>query len=226
MSKKLFFLAFALLTCNALFSQDPFNLDDSNNRDKPFRIAAGVKVGGGLATATDPTVITTAYPAGYTIDFKNGLALQAGAVGNIHFGRREKDISPGGTGWTGLQAEVLYGYRSIGTENGSLGMHCIEIPVLFQVYPITALAIEAGATFVSVLKCSPESLQFNGFSLNTGQFVGSNDIMISAGVSYKIPAGLMFGIRYNLGTSSLAGNFDSKVSSLMASFAYLFTFGK
>lgn len=218
MCKKLFFLAFALLLCNVLFSQDPIPTVGSN-RDKSFRISAGIKVGGGMVVPTDPT--TTNYP----IDFKNGPAFQSGAVGNIHFGRRT-DSSPGGTGWLGIQAEVLYGYRSIGTEQAPLTMHCVEIPVLLQVYPIPNLAINMGTTFVRTLKCSPEWLQFDNFVLNTSQLAGNSDVMLTFGASYWILEGLLIDFRYNLGTSAMAGNFDSKVSSLTASIAYVFNIVK
>lgn len=225
MRKILFFLAFALLSCNALFSQDDFyrpsNLKD---RDNPFRIAAGVKVGGGLAMATDPTVVTTNYPTGYDIDFKNRFAFQVGAVANMHFGRRQ-DSSPGGTGWLGAQAEVLYGIRTIGTEKGTtLKMHCLEIPVLFQVYPIPALAIEVGPTFTKTLKCTPDQLQLDDIALNTGKLSGS-DIMLTAGIAYKTPINLMVDFRYDIGLFTLAGNLESKVSSAMVSVAYLFNIG-
>ena len=174
---------------------------------------------------TDPTIVTPAYPSGYVLDFKNGLALQAGVVGNIHFGRRQ-DSSPGGTGWFGAEAEVLYGLRTLGAEQESLTMHCVEIPVLLQVYPIPSLAIEAGATFVKYLKCAPERLQIGEQAINISQFGEASDVMLSIGANYKIPAGIMLDLRYNLGTSSLAGNFDSKTSTFMASIAYLFSFGK
>lgn len=224
MCKKLFFLTFALLSCNALFSQDPFSAPDQLDRDKSFRISAGIKVGGGMALATDPTVATTAYPIGYVLDFKNGLALQGGVVGNIHFGRRQ-DSSPGGTGWLGVQVEALYGLRTLSTDQQHLMMHCVEIPALIQVYPISSLAIEAGATFVRLLKCNPEIMQVGGHAFNLGQLAGANDVMLSFGASYKIPVGIMVDFRYNMSTSSLAGDFDSKVSSFIASIAYMFTFG-
>ena len=225
MRKMLFFLAFALLSCNALFSQDDFyrpgNLKD---RDNSFRIAAGVKVGVGMAMATDPTVVTASHPTGYAIDFKNKLAFQTGAVANVHFGRRQ-DSSPGGTGWFGAQAEVLYGIRTIGTEKGTtLKMHCLEIPVLFQVYPIPALAIEVGPTFTKILKCTPDQLQLDDIALNTGR-MSSSDVMLTVGVAYKIPINLMVDFRYNIGLFPLAGNIDSKISSAMASVVYLFSFG-
>lgn len=226
MCKKLFFIAFVLLSCNSLFSQDPIpSINPIQKRDQPFRIAAGIKVGGGMSLPTDPTVVTSAYPSGYALDFKNGLALQAGAVGNIHFGRRQ-DSSPGGTGWIGAQAEVLYGLRTLGTEHESLTMHCLEIPVLLQVYPIPSLAIELGPTFVKYLKCTPETLQVGEQAINIRQWGEASDVMLSIGANYKIPAGIMFDLRYNLGTSSLAGNFDTKTSTFMVSIAYLFSFGK
>lgn len=222
--KKLFSLAFALLLCNALFSQDSWNVT-SSSADKSFRIAVGPKIGAGMVMATDPTVAMAIHPDGFAIDFKNGLTVQGGLVANVHFGRRVA-ASPGGTGWLGIQVEALYGYRSIGTEQAPLTMHCVEIPVLLQVYPITDLAINLGTTIVRTLKCSPEMLQFDDLVLNTSQLAGSSDVMLTFGASYKILEGFLVDFRYNLGMSTMAGNFNSKVSSLTASFAYLFNFVK
>jgi hypothetical protein len=221
MRRNLLLLVFALMSCNALLAQDEFIIrpDTPTSRDKSSRFGIGPKIGAGLAMVTDPTSL------GYDFDLQNGLTLQGGVVANLHFGRRLPQ-SPGGTGWIGAQAEVLYGLRTLGTDQQHLTMHCVEVPVLLQVFPLSSLDIEVGATFVKLLKCSPDMLQLGAHTVNVGQLAGANDVMLSFGASYKIPAGIMFDFRYNLSTSSLAGDFDSKVSSFTASIAYLITFGK
>lgn len=216
MQKKLCLMVLILLVCNALFAQEEnwnWNDDPIMNRDKSYRIEIGPKVGIGMALGTNPTV--------FDLDIQNGMAYHFGASANIHFGRRRTQ-SPGGTGLFGIEAEALYGIRSIGTQAGRMTMRCMEFPLLVQFYPIPSLAIEAGPTFVKTMKCTPDQLQFESIVLNTGLLSGS-DVMLTFGACYKAPFKLMIDFRYNLGTSNLAGNFDTKVSSLIFSIAYLFS---
>lgn len=219
MCRRIILIILAFLSCNALFAQ--YNayrpIGPAPKTDKPFRAAVGIKGGGGLAIPTDPN-----FSDGTVLKFKNGMAGQFGVVANIHFGRRNTS-SPGGTGWIGLQAEALYGFRRIGVENDFLNMHCIEIPLLFQVYPLKTLAIEAGATFTKIMKCSPEQMQYNDVIFNTGQ-LSSSDVMLSLGIAYKIVPELVVDLRYNYGRSPLAGNFDSKISTFNISVEYMFDF--
>ena len=213
MHKKLLLIALALLSCQALLAQEEWSWVGST-QDKSYRLEIGPKIGAGLTIATQPTKFTSS--------FKNGLAYQLGLSTNMHFGRRYS-TSPGGTGWFGVEAEVLYGGRNLGVEvkGASLSMHCLEIPLLLQFYPTPSLAIEAGPTFTKILKCTPEQLQLEDVVLNTGQLSGS-DVMLTAGVAYKTPVNLMVDARYNLGFSPLAGNLDSKISTFMVSIVYVF----
>lgn len=229
MYKKLLLIAFTLLSCNILFSQDQWDWNDAPaSHDRSYSIAIGPKAGIGIAMGTDGVFMANSME--YKFDFKNGVAYQIGAKANIHFGRRYPQ-SPGGTGWFGIEAEILYGNRNIkAKENGNLRMHCLEIPILVEIYPIPSLAIEIGPTFVSILKCSPEQLYFDDVEPNTiavgapqiGQISGS-DLMLTFGINYKLPMGLAFDARYNLGNMGLAGNFDCKISSLMVTVSYLFS---
>ena len=216
MRKKLLFIALALLSCQALFAQEKqeeWNWGGST-QDKSYRFGLGLKAGAGLAIATAPT--------NYNCSFNGGLAYQVGLATNMHFGRRYS-TSPGGTGWLGIEAEILYGGRNIGIEGeeATLGMHCLEIPLLVQFYPTPSLAIEMGPTFSKILKCSPDQMQLGDVVVNTGH-LSSSDVMLTAGLAYMTPVNLMVDVRYNLGFSSLAGNLDSKVSTAMVSVAYLF----
>ena len=111
------------------------------------------------------------------------------------------------------------------TDYGSITLQCIEIPVMFQYYPISSLAtefaLEAGITFVKVFKCSPSQLQCNNIILQTGQ-LSSSDLMISLGVCYQTPFNVALNLRYNIGTMALAGNLDSRISTFIVSAVYLF----
>ena len=213
MRKHLLLVLFAVLCCSGLFAQE---CED----DRPYRIALGPKVGIGLDMGSHSTI--------QNLDFGMGFGYQVGAVFNAHFGRRY-EMSCGGTGWLGLQLEAMYGGRNIKLGSTSLGTSCLEVPVLAQLYVIPDLAIEVGATMVKVFSGSPDQLTYEGATYGTGEIKGS-DVMITAGLAYKTRlnpgSSLMIDARYNLGMSPLAGNFDTKVSSVMLSFVYLFNIVK
>jgi len=196
----------AVMSCSCLFAQE-----EDWGLDRSFRIAIGPKVGAGLAFGTDSK--------NYNLNLGSGLAFQGGLAFNAHLGRRHA-ASEGGTGLLGFEVEALYGTRKIAVENESMKMGCLEFPVLIQIYPIPTLAIEAGATMVKGLKTKPENIDVNNMVLGVGE-MKSNDVMLSFGASFNARFGLSIGLRYNMGMSNLAGNFDSKANSLMFSLAYL-----
>ena len=220
MHNKLFLLSLALLSCHILFAQnqepDQWVFNSVQHTDASYRITVGPKAGAGLALGSSLTA--------YDFSLHSGFAYQAGAAANVHFGRRIGE-NLGGTGWMGVEAEVLYCGRSIATDLGPMSLACIEIPVLLQVYPLPSLAIETGPTFVKILKCSPDKMQYGDLLFNTGQLTGG-DMMLTLGASYKTDLGLLFGVRYNMGLSPLAGNFDAKISTAVVSVAYMFDFMK
>ncbi len=206
MRKLLLITLLAAFCCEGLFAQG------SDGYDRPNRIAIGPKVGVGMDMGSHSNV--------QNLDFGMGLGYQAGAVLNAHFGRRYSS-SDGGTGWLGVELEAMYGGRMIKLGSSNLKMSCIEVPVLAQLYVVPTFAVEAGATLVKVLGVSPESIVHDGATYHVGGIKGS-DVMLTAGLCYKHSSTYMIDARYNLGMSPLAGNFDTKVSSFMVSFSYLF----
>ena len=208
------FLLFVLsMFCvHGLFAQEI----DSIPFDKPFRLTMGPKVGVGVSMGSHSNF--------HDMDFSPGLAYQFGAVFNAHFGRRF-DLSDGGTGFLGLQVEANYSKRIVKLNSSPLSERCLEVPVLVQCYLSPTMALEAGATMVHLFGCSPAILDYQGAHFNTGGIKG-NDVMLSVGACYKSSFGLMLDVRYNLGCSNLAGNFDTKISTAMASIVYLFTIVK
>lgn len=213
MRKHLLFVLLAVLCCGRLFAQDEMD-------DRPYRLALGPKVGLGLDMGSHSKL--------ENLDFGMGFGYQLGAVFNAHFGRRY-EMSEGGTGWFGLQIEAMYGGRNIKLGPTNLGTSCLEVPVLAQLYVVPNLALEAGATMVKVLGATPAVLAHDGAIFGIGEIKGG-DVMITAGLSYKSRvnpnSALLLDVRYNMGTSPLAGNFDTKVSSVMFSIAYLFNIVK
>lgn len=214
MRKHLMLILLAALCCNGLFAQE--ECED----DRPYRLAIGPKVGIGMGMGSHSNL--------ENLDFGMGLGYQVGAAFNAHFGRRY-ELSCGGTGWFGLQIEAMYGSRNIKLGAEKLGTSCLEVPVLAQLYFTPGFALQAGATAVFVLKGTPNELYYEGVTYGTGKIKGS-DVMITAGLAYKARfngnSALLIDARYNVGMSNLAGNFDTKVSSVMLSLSYLFNIVK
>ena len=214
MRKKLFIFLIAALCCNGLIAQEVD--DDPIPPDRDYRMFIGPKLGAGVALGSHSDV--------QNLDFGAAFSYQVGAVYNAHFGRRF-ELSNGGTGWFGFQIEALYGKNNLKLGTEGFGFSCIEIPVLAQLYVTPTFAIEAGATAVKVLGGTPSQITFDGATYGVGELRGS-DVRITAGLCYKNPMGFMIDARYNMGMSPIAGNFDTKVSSFMLSFAYLFNIVK
>ena len=124
-----------------------------------------------------------------------------------------------------IEVEALYSKHAVKLGNNTLSVGCVEVPVLFQFYPIPTLAFEAGVTMVKGLSCTPDEIRVENHTLGVGE-MRPNDVMLSVGANYKAPFGLSVGLRYNQGMSNLAGNFDTKISTVMFSVAYLFTIVK
>lgn len=213
MRKHSLLILFAALCCNGLFAQD---FDDEIGDDRSFRVAVGPKVGVGVGFGSHSNM--------ENLSFTPSLSYQAGMALNAHFGRRY-EMSDGGTGWVGAEMEVLYGMHAVKLGNNTLGVSCVEVPVLVQFYPIPTLAFEAGVTMVKGLSCTPDEIRVESHILGVGE-MKPNDVMLSVGANYKASFGLSVGLRYNQGMSNLAGNFDTKISTVMFSVAYLFTIVK
>lgn len=213
MRKHLLFLLLTALCCNGLFAQD---CED----DRPYRIAIGPKVGLGMDMGSHSKL--------ENLDFQMGLGYQFGGAFHAHFGRRS-ELSCGGTGLLGVQIEAMYGGRSVKLDDATLTTNCIEVPMLAQLYFTPNVAMLAGVTAVKIVGTTPSQLHYQGATYGTGVIKGG-DVMITAGLAYKTSinesSSLMIDARYNLGMSPLAGNFDTKISSMMLSFAYLFNIVK
>lgn len=213
MRKFLLLILFAAFCCNGLLAQE--DLDD-----RPYRIAIGPKVGMGLDLGSHSSL--------ENLDFNTGLGYQFGGIFNAHFGRRY-ELSEGGTGWFALQIEAEYSGRSFKLGSAAIETSCVEVPVLAQLYVIPDFALEAGVTMVKVLSASPDQLVYNGATYGIGEIKGG-DVMITAGLAYRTRlntgSSLLLDVRYNMGMSPLASNFDTKVSSVMFSLAYLFNIVK
>lgn len=215
MFKRLLFTAIVLSFCGIASAQqtDHWIWPDEHIEDALFlQIGAGPKLGAGLAMATNP--------AFFDFDLKGGLAYQIGAAVNVHIANHPS-VKPQGIGRWGLEIEALYGSRGFKAGNHGMAMKCLEIPILLQFYVNKDIQVEAGLTPVKHIGVTPDYLQTGDVVANVGNIKG-NDVMVSAGASYKTAIGLAIGLRYNIGLSEWAENFHSKTSTAMLSVSYLF----
>ena len=146
--------------------------------------------------------------------------------------------------------------KTIGTDesgktNADLSIGYFEVPVYVQFYPfyrsdaMNTFYIEAGPSFAGTISRSPKSLTV----IDPSEYYGSitynidnndsklkgMDVRIMAGIGYdfalkneKGEASNLIGLnaRYYLGTSELAKNFKSKMSTLEISVSWMFNIGK
>lgn len=213
---KILFILTAVLcwTCE-IFAQQESDEIVINEHRKAYSLNYGPTIGIGLATGSDSKT--------YDLELNMGIAYRIGIAADIHFGYRD-DSRPVGTGLLGAKAEIAYCGRMVNSDNGMLRMHCLEIPVMVQWYPLAILdedfAIETGLTLVRMIKSAPQQMQFGNHVFQTGDLSGG-DVMVSIGTSYRPQDKFLVEARYNIGLSSLAGNFDSRISTFMISATYL-----
>lgn len=146
--------------------------------------------------------------------------------------------------------------KTIGTDesgkaNADLSIGYFEVPVYVQIYPfyrsdaMNTFYIEAGPDFAGTMGCSPKSLSVDNLE---GQYsavtyhldddsskLKGMDVRVMAGLGYDFaiknekgePTSLIgLNVRYYLGTSKLADNFNCKMNTLEVSLSWMFNIGK
>lgn len=121
-----------------------------------------------------------------------------------------------------IQPEVLYssqGAEYTGTLTGvddskiTAKLDYIQVPIMAKFYAAEGFAIEAGPQIGFVAKSTAEFESTVGDVTVTGEEdmedIKSTDIGIGVGASYRIPAGLFFGARYNFGLTDINDNPDN-----------------
>lgn len=198
MRKKIAISVLGLLTCLGATAQVHGHREDRDRKDNSAKrsqlaIRYGVKAGVNLSTMSN----------GMQFDpgFGMGAGFRVGAVANFHWGQRTSTSLPG-TGWFGLQPELMYSYQTVKTDGGDIKMNYIQLPVMLKVYPLSALSIEAGPEFNYLISTSPDRISAGGAVVKTSDMKGFN-IGLGAGVAYELRMGLMFGARYSFGFSDL-----------------------
>ena len=115
-----------------------------------------------------------------------------------------------------IQPEVLYssqGAEYTGTLTGvddskiTAKLDYIQVPIMAKFYAAEGFAIEAGPQIGFLAKSTAEFESTVGDVTVTGEEdmedIKSTDIGIGVGASYRLPAGLFFGARYNFGLTDI-----------------------
>ena len=210
----------------------------------------GLKGGVGLSTMTQPEECNLYDGAG--IGFNGGIVgkVRFGqATSNAPAGT---GLLGAGLELKYKQNKVkTIGTDESGKANADLTVGYFEVPVYVQVYPfyrsdaMNTFYIEAGPCIAGTLSRSPKSLTVSDLKGdyssvtynidNNGSKLKGMDVRVMAGVGYdfalkneKGEAKHLIGInaRYYLGTSELAKNFKSKMSTFEISLSWMFNIGK
>ena len=170
------------------------------HRGSQLVIKYGAKLGVNLSTMSN----SMEFEPGFGI----GAGFRVGAVANFHWGQRTANSLPG-TGWFGLQPELMYSYQSVKSDGGNINMSYIQLPVMLKVYPLSALSVEVGPEFNYLISTSPEEMTVDGATVKVGDCKGFN-MGVGVGASYEFRMGLMVGARYSLGFTDMAKNLKWK----------------
>lgn len=222
MLKKLFFVALIVLGVQQAEAQVVVQRDYSNNHEpvreksehaSTFAYKFGVKAGVNMSTMSNGM-------DNFEPGFKMGAGFHIGGLVNLRWGQRTENSLPG-TGWFGIQPELLYSMVQVGSDSDNLQMHTLQVPVMIKIYPTTQLSFEVGPQFTYVLSTSPNTMAVDGTQLKVGDMKGLN-VGIGAGVAYDFDMGLTLGARYSYGFTKMAKNLDWKNSNIQVSIGWMF----
>ena len=211
MRKKLLFMVLGLLFTFGLHAQVKVDRSNQNygngtervktvKKSSQLAIKYGVKAGVNLSTMSNGME----FDPGFGI----GVGFRAGVMANFHWGQRTANSLPG-TGWIGLQPELMYSYQTVKSNGGDLKMNYIQLPVMLKIYPLSALSVEVGPEFSYLLSTSPKEITLAGATVNVGDCSGFN-VGAGVGVAYEFRMGLTLGTRYSMGFSDMAKNLKWK----------------
>lgn len=203
----------------------PRSTDESGEKVNTFAYKFGVKAGVNFSSMSN-------NENNIDPNFSMGTGFRVGGLVNLRWGQRTENSLPG-TGWFGLQPEVMYSYMQYGTDADNLQMHAIQVPAMLKIYPTAQLSFEVGPEFTYIMSTSPSDMTitgsqnatgantYNSVQLKTGD-VGGLTVGIGGGVAYDFDMGLTIGARYSYGFTKMAKNLDWKASNIQVSVGWLF----
>lgn len=153
-------------------------------------------------------------------EFSMGVGFRVGGLVNLRWGQRTENSLPG-TGWFGLQPEVLFSSMQVKNDVENIKYQTIQVPIMVKVYPTVQFSIEAGPELTYFMSTSPDQIEFDGAQIKTGDIKGLT-VGLGAGLAYDFDMGLTVGARYSYGLTKMAKNLDWKVSNIQVTLAWLF----
>lgn len=224
--KKLFLLAAIFMMALPSNAQVTFEEDESSLQEENFdKIGVDKRknvVSLGVTAGVNYSSMSKYDPV--DLGLKGGIGFQGGLVIAARFGKRTNGSDPG-TGIFGIQMEPSYVQHTIGTNGDNIKLSYFEVPILLKFYVTPNLNIEVGPNICGSLSSSPDYIEEANTRIAIGDLKGF-DFKVTAGVSYELKNGLYASLRYNLGTSDLAGNFPCKVSAASLTLGYKFNIFK
>lgn len=193
-------------------AQNFFSQDDDNqvmNDGPKVFLSIGPTAGVTMATFSLPS------DASYSFGFRPGGTL--GGFLNFRFLNRNIR-STAETGVLAIQPEIRFTMIGGNSDESDLGLSYVTIPVMFQVYPLTNLYLEAGLTFGFNVAHTPDNIVVSDTEYNL-ENLKADDVAASLGVGYRF-GNLSIGARYHVGLSDLAENMQWKNRWIQVGISY------
>ena len=193
-------------------AQNFFSQDDENqvmNDDPKVFLSVGPTAGATMGT------FSLSSDVSYSFGFRPGFSV--GGFLNFRFLNRNIR-STAETGVLAIQPEIRFTMIGGNSDESDLGLSYVTIPVMFQVYPLTNLCLEAGLTFGFNVAHTPDNIVVSDTEY-TLENLKADDVAASLGVGYRF-GNLSIGARYHLGLSDLAENMQWKNRLIQVGISY------
>lgn len=252
--KKLLTFLLLVTFCTTAYAQVPNPNGQRNGiipvKSKNHMFYLGVKGGANLSTMTQPDECDLYDSMG--LGYHGGLVLQARfnkATPNAAPGTGLLGV--GLEAKYKLNSVKTTAFNESGKANANFDLTYVDVPVYAHIYPfyktrnMNNFYIEVGPDFAFLMDRKPKTLTVNSPQGNVGSVtynldtenstLKGMDIRVMAGLGYdfaikneNFEATNLIGInaRYYLGMNKLAGNFNSKMSTIEVSLSWLFNIGK
>lgn len=211
MRKKLLFMVMGLLLTFGLHAQvkvDRGNQDHSQRTERTKTSKKSSQLSIKYVVKAGVNMSTMSNGMEFDPGFGMGVGFRAGVMANFHWGQRTANSLPG-TGWFGLQPELMYSYQTVKSDGGDIKMNYLQLPVMLKIYPLSALSVEVGPEFNCLISTSPDRMEFDEATVSLGNCRGFN-VGAGLGIGYEFRPGLLVGARYSLGFTDMAENLKWK----------------
>lgn len=193
-------------------AQNFFSQDDEN----PV-MNDGPKVFLSVGPTAGVTMGTFSLPSDASCSFGYRPGFTAGGFLNLRFLNRNIR-STAETGVLAIQPEIRFTMIGGDSDESDLGLGYVTIPVMFQVYPLTNLYLEAGPTFGFNVSHTPDNIVVSDTEYNL-ENLKANDVAATVGIGYRF-GNFGIGARYHLGLSDLAENMPWKNRWIQVGISY------